>query len=167
MYDDQIKSLNDNNTWDLVPRPLKSNVVGCKWVFRTKYEFDGFVERLKARLVAKGYNQLPGLDYNDTFSPVVKASTVCVVFSIALTHGWPLQQLDVKNTFLNGCLQEHVYMKQPPGYINSYFPNHVCKLKKAIYGLKQAPRSWFQRFNTFFLQLGFLCSHADTSVFVF
>jgi len=164
--DEELNALRKNCTWDFVPRPPKTNIVGSKWVFRMKYQSDGSIDRLKARLVAKGYTQLPGLDYTDTFSPVVKASTVHVVLSLAITHGWPLRQLDVKNVFLHGILQEHVYMEQPPGYVDPHFPQHVCKLKKALYGLKQAPRAWFQRFSSFLLKLGFTCSCANTSLFV-
>ena len=165
--DKEIQALQSNRTWILVPRPANTNIVGSKWVFRTKYLPDGSIERLKARLVAKGYTQVSGLDYTDTFSPVIKATTVRVVLSLAVTNKWPLHQLDVKNAFLNGHLTEHVYMEQPPGYINPRFPNHVCQLKKTLYGLKQAPRAWFQRFSSFLLQLGFYCSCADTSLFVF
>lgn len=142
--DEEIKALCDNCTWDLIPLPSKMNIVGSKWVFRTKYPPDRSIDRLNARLVTKVYTQLPSLDYIDTFSPVVKASIVCVVLSLAVTHGWPLRQLDVENAFLNGILQEHVYMEQPPSYVDPRFPHHVCKLKKALYGLKQAPRAWFQ-----------------------
>ena len=109
--DDEIKALQTNHTWDLVPRPSNTNIVGSKWVFRTKFLSDGSIERFKARLVAKGYTQLPSLDYKDTFSPVVKASTVHVVLSLAVSHKWPLRQLDVKNAFLNGILHETVYME--------------------------------------------------------
>ena len=128
---------------------------------------DGSIELLKARLVAKGYTQVPGLNYTDTFSPVIKATTVRVVLSLAVTNKWSRCQLDVKNAFLNGHLTEHVYMEQPPGYIDPRFPNHVCQLKKALYGLKQASRAWFQRFSSFLIQLGFYCSRADTSLFAF
>lgn len=165
--DEEIRALQQNDTWTLVPRPANTNIVGSKWVFRIKYLPDGSVERFKARLVAKGYTQVPGLDYTDTFSPVVKATTVRVVLSIAVTNKWPLRQLDVKNAFLNGTLIERVHMEQPPGYIDPRFPTHVCLLKKALYGLKQAPRAWFQRFSSFLLTLGFSCSRADTSLFVF
>ena len=141
--------------------------MGSKWVFRIKYLPDGFVERFKAHLVAKGYTQVSSLDYTDTFSPVVKATTVRVVLSIAVTNKWPLRQLDVKNDFLNETLIERVHMEQPSGYIDPRLPTHVCLLNKALYGLKQAPRAWFQRFSSFLLTLGFSCRRADTSLFVF
>ena len=146
---------------------MNANVVGSKWVFRIKFHADGTIDRFKARLVAQGFTQVPGLDYSATFSPVVKASTVRVVLSLAVLHKWPLHQLDVKNAFLNGNLTDTVFMEQPPGFVDSKFPNHVCRLKKALYGLKQAPRAWFQRLSAFLISIGFSCSRADTSLFVF
>jgi hypothetical protein len=128
---------------------------------------DGSIDRLKSRLVVKGYTQLYGLDFNDTFSPVVRASTVRIVLSIAVSRGWNMRQLDVKNAFLYGLLQEHVYTEQPPSYADSSHPNHVCHLKKAIYGLKQAPRAWFHWFSHFLLTVGFNSSQADCSLFVY
>ena len=133
----------------------------------TKYFPDGSIECFKALLVAKGYTQVPGLDYTDTFSPIIKAAIVRVVHSLDVTNKWPLRQLDVKNAFLNGHLSEHVYMEQPPGYIDPRFPNHVYQLQKDLYGLKQAPHAWFQRLSSFLIQLGFYCSRADTSIFIF
>ncbi|KAI3680197.1 hypothetical protein L2E82_50582 [Cichorium intybus] len=164
---DEMEALRQNNTWTLVPRPSDSNVVGSKWVYRVKYNDDGSVERFKARLVAQGFTQIPGLDYSHTFSPVVKASTVRIVLSLAVTNKWRLHQLDVKNAFLHSHLNEIVFMEQPPGFVDSRFPDHVCKLSKALYGLKQAPRAWFHRLSTFLLAAGFTCSRADTSLFVF
>ena len=165
--DDEIKALKLNQTWELVPRPAATNVVGSKWVFRTKYHLDGSIDRLKACLVAKGYTQLYGLDFNDTFSPVVQASTIRIVLSIAVSRGWTMRQLDVKNAFLHGLLQEQVYMEQPPGYADPSHPTHVCRLKKALYGLKQAPRAWFHRFSHFLLTVGFTSSQADSNLFVY
>ena len=162
-----MKALQINHTWDLVPRPFNANIVGSKWVFRTKFLSDGSIKGFKARLVAKGYTQLPDLDYTDIFSPVIKASTVRVVLSLVVSHKWPLRQLDVKNDFLNGILHETVYMEQPPGYVDPRHPLHVCKLKKTLYDLKQTPHAWFQRFSSFLLRLGFSYSYADTSLFVF
>jgi len=165
--EEEIRALKLNQTWELVPRPPTTNVVGSKWVFRTKYHLDGSIDRLKARLVAKGYTQLYGLDFNDTFSPVVRASTVRIVLSIAVSRGWNMRQLDVKIAFMYGLLQEQVYMEQPPSYANSSHPNHVCRLKKTIYGLKQTPRAWFHRFSHFLLTVGFNSSQADSILFVY
>jgi hypothetical protein len=165
--DEEIRALKLNQTWELVPRPSAMNVVGSKWVFRTNYHLDGSIDRLKACLVAKGYTQLYGLDFNDTFSPVVRASTVRIVLSIAISYGWTMRQLDVKNAFLHGLLQEQVYMEQPPGYTDPSHPTHVCHLKKALYGLKQAPRAWFHQFSHFLLNVGFTSNQADSSLFVY
>nr|GEV39619.1 putative zinc finger, CCHC-type [Tanacetum cinerariifolium] len=164
---DEMAALKQNGTWDLVPRPPWSNVVGWKWVFRTEFHADNTIDKFKARLVAQGFTQVLGLDYSATFSPVVKASTVRIILSLAVLNKWPLHQLDVKNAFLNGNLTDIVYMEQPLGFIDSRVPNHVCRLKKALYGLKQAPRAWFQCLSSFLVGLGFSCSRAYTSLFIF
>ncbi|RVW92433.1 Retrovirus-related Pol polyprotein from transposon RE1 [Vitis vinifera] len=119
IMDEEVQALQTNRTWILVPRPGNTNIVGSKWVFQTKYLPDGSIERLKARLVAKGYTQVLGLDYTNTFNPVIKATTVHVVLSFVVTNKWSLCQLDVKNAFLNGHLTEYVYMEQPPGHANT------------------------------------------------
>ncbi|CAL9000116.1 unnamed protein product [Prunus brigantina] len=142
---EEINALLKNHTWTLVPSSPSQNLVGCKWVFRIKRHSDGSIERYKARLVAKGFHQRPGIDYAETFSPVVKPATIRTVLSLAVSRGWSLRQLDVKNAFLHGFLQEDVYMAQPPGFIDPTRPSYVCKLHKALYGLKQAPRAWFHR----------------------
>ena len=98
-------------------------------------------------MVAKGFKQRYGIDYEDTFSPVVKAATIRLVLSVAVSRGWSLRQLDVQNVFLHGVLEEEVYMRQPPGYVDKKRPNYVCKLDKALYGLKQAPRAWHARLS--------------------
>jgi hypothetical protein len=164
---DELTALHQQHTWDLVPRHNSMNIVGSRWVFKTKLKSDGSVERFKARLVAKGYSQLEGIDFTETFSPVIKPTTIRLVLSLAIIHGWPIRQLDVKNAFLHGHLKEVVYMEQPPGFFNPTLPTHVCRLRKAIYGLKQAPRAWFDRFSSFLLRLGFTCNRADSSLFIF
>jgi len=129
-----------NQTWFLVLTSSQMNIIGCKWVFKVKRKANRSVDRY-ARLVAKGFNQHEGFDYVETFSPVVKPATICTILSLAVSSNWSLQQLDVQNVFLNGYLEETVYMKQPPGFHDSSRPHDVCQLHKALYGLKQAPRA--------------------------
>lgn len=163
--DNEYNALIQNGTWSLVPFQPHMHVVDHKWVFRVKFHSDGSVQRLKARLVAKGFQQQPGVDFAETFSPVVKPSTIRVMLSLAATYDWEIQQIDIDNAFLHSILFEDVYMSQPVGYINSEFPTAVCKLHKAIYGLKQAPRAWFDTLRIALLQLGLLNSVSDSSLF--
>lgn len=142
------------------------NLVGCKWVYRSKYNSNGSIERYKARLVAQGFNQQPRIDYHETFSPVVRATTVCIVISLVVSYSWFIRQLDVKNIFLHGVFNEEVFMKQPPGFIHRDYPHRVCKLTKAIYDLKQALPACFHMFSTFLLAHGFVCSKYDSSMFI-
>jgi histone deacetylase 1/2 len=134
--DSEYMALMKNKTWHLVPPRKGINVVDCKWVWKKKYKSDGSLDKYKGRLVAKGFKQRYGIDYGDTFSPVVKPATIRVVLSLAVSQGWSLRQLDVSNAFLHGYLEEDVYMKQPPGYEDKRFPGYICKLDKALYGLK-------------------------------
>ena len=143
--DDEYQALQWNNTWTLVPPSPHHNVVGCKWVFKVKWLSDGSVERHKARLVAKGYHQQQGLDYEETFSLVIKHTTIRTILSLATMFQWRLHQLDVRNAFLHGFLSEEFFMQQPLSYRDASRPNHLCRLNRALYGLKQAPRAWFHR----------------------
>ena len=163
---EEIDAFARNRTFDLVPRQPHYNIVGCKWIFKNKFLPNGSLNRCKARLVAKGYNQQFGRDYTETFSPVIKSTTLRLVLDVAVARDWPIQQLDVNNAFLQGTLTEEVYMDQPPGFVDTDNPTHVCRLRKAIYGLKQAPRAWYTELRTFLLSLGFANSLADTSLFV-
>ena len=163
----EFDALLQNQTWVLVPPHTARNVIGYKWVFQVKRNADGSIERYKARLVAKGFHQLPGIDFEETYSPVIKPTTVKTVLSIAVSRGWVLRQFDVQNAFLHGHLFEDVYMSQPPGFVHPQCPNHVCKLKKALYGLKQFPQAWFLRLSSHLLALGFGGSRSDSSMFIY
>jgi hypothetical protein len=163
----EFQALQRQNTWTLVPSSSTQNLVGCRWVYKLKRNSDGSIARYKARLVAKGYHQQQGMDYDETFSPVVKPATVRLILSIAAQQNWSLKQLDVSNAFLHGLLKENVYMQQPPGFIDPQYPKHVCQLQKALYGLKQAPRAWFERFTSHLLTMGFTPSLADPSLFLY
>ncbi|GJU10399.1 putative ribonuclease H-like domain-containing protein [Tanacetum coccineum] len=166
MYD-EYNALVKNGTWILVPRPSDVNLVRSMWLFKHKFHADGTLSRYKARLVANGSNQQHGVDFDETFSPVVKPTTIRTVLSLAVSRQWPIHQLDVKNAFLNGDLSKTVYMHQPPGFVDSRYPNHVCLLQRSLYGLKQAPRAWFQRFAGYATRAGFSPSRCDSSLFIY
>lgn len=162
-YDAIIKS----HTFDLVPRPPNANVIRCMWLHKHKYDAQGRFKKPKSRLVANGKTQQEGIDFSETFSPVVKPVTIRTVLHTALAKDWDVQQLDVQNAFLHGNLDETVYMTQPLGFINKDKPDHVCKLNRSIYGLRQAPRAWNARFVAFVTNIGFCQSKSDTSLFVY
>jgi len=163
----EFDALLSNGTWTLCPRPPHHNIIRNKWVYRIKKYADGTVERFKARLVAKGFDQRSGIDYTETFSPVIKPSTIRVILTLAVHFDWEIRQLDVSNAFLQGHLIEEVYMEQSQGFHDKIHLDFVCRLHKALYGLKQAPRAWFTRLSTFLLDIGFTASLVDTSLFFF
>ena len=150
-----------------MPHPPGVNVVTGKWIYRHKLLADGSLDRYKARWVLQGFTQRPSVDYDETFSPVVKPAIVRVVLSLALSQNWPIHQLDVKNTFLHGTLTETVYCVQPSGFVDSSCSDFVCRLNKSLYGLKQAPRAWHHRFASHLVSLGFVETKSDTSLFLY
>jgi len=137
---EEMTTLEQSETWELITLPPRNKVVGCKWVYTVKFNPGGSLARLKVILVAKRYSQACGQDYVDTFSPIAKMTSLRILVSLAATYHWPLHQLDIKNIFLNGILDEEVYMKQPPGFIAQGDSTKVCRLK-SLYGLKQFPRA--------------------------
>ncbi|GJU44967.1 retrovirus-related pol polyprotein from transposon TNT 1-94 [Tanacetum coccineum] len=133
-----------NDVWELVPLPMSQSVIGTKWVFRNKLDENGIVSRNKARLVAQGYNQQEGIDYDETYAPVARLESIRILLAIACANDFKLYQMDVKSAFLNGFINEEVYVAQPPGFIDFQKPNYVYKLKKALHGLKQALKAWLE-----------------------
>ncbi|GJZ15952.1 putative RNA-directed DNA polymerase [Tanacetum coccineum] len=160
----KMDALYRNNTWDLVELPKGMKAIGSKWVWKIKYKSDGEIERYKARLVAKGFNQREGIDFDETFSLVVKIVTVRCLINLAVQNGWNLYQMDVNNAFLYGDLNETVYMSLPPGYF-SKDETRVCKLNKLLYGLKQAPRQWNAKLTYALIECGFVQNKNDYSLF--
>ena len=155
---EELWALHSNQTWSLVPP--------SRWVCKIKRHVDGQVTRHKAWLVARSFTQQEEIDYLEMFSPVIKPTTVRLVLTIVVLYGWNIHQLDVHNAFLNGILQEEVYMAQPPGFVDPALPSHVFRLHKSLYGLKQAPRAWYNRLSEFLLSIGFQTSKGDTSLFI-
>ncbi|GJS60609.1 retrovirus-related pol polyprotein from transposon TNT 1-94 [Tanacetum coccineum] len=143
-----------NDVWELVPQPRNMTIIGTKWVFRNKLDENGIVSRNKARLVAQGYNQQEGIDYDETYAPVARLESIRILLAYACALDFKLFQMDVKSAFLNGFINEEVYVAQPPGFIDFEKPDHVYKLKKALYGLKQAPKAWYDRLKAFLIKHG-------------
>ncbi|KAL4354134.1 hypothetical protein GQ457_06G003750 [Hibiscus cannabinus] len=162
---DEMNSMKNNEVWDLVSLPDGVKAIGCKWVFKTKRDSKGNIERYKARLVAKGFTQREGIDYTETFSPVSKKDSLGIVLALVAQFDLELQQMDVKTAFLNGDLEEEVYMKQPEGFSSSDGENLVCKLKKSIYGLKQASRQWYLKFHEVISSFGFVENIMDQCIY--
>jgi hypothetical protein len=163
---EEFATLQTSHTWTFCPQPSNKNIIINKWAFKVKQKADGTLDRFKARLVAKGFQQQDGIDYNDTFSPVVKSSTIMAILEFFVHFQWPTRQLDVSNAFLHGNLQEEVFMEQPHGFVDSQFPHHVYRLNKSIYCLKQASQAWFTKLANTLLGLGFIESKVDYSLFL-
>ena len=161
-----MQALHENKTWTLVDLPPGRKAIGSKWVFKIKRNADGSVERYKARLVAKGYDQKEGIDYNETFAPVVNGKSIRVVFTLAAMNDWEIDHLDVKTAFLNADIKEEVYTEQPEGYKEEGKEHMVCRLNKTLYGIKQAPNEWNNEINGCIVSLGFSRCVSDTCVYV-
>ncbi|BBG92903.1 transposable element gene [Prunus dulcis] len=155
-----------NDVWYLVPRPTNTNVIGTKWIFKNKTDEQGNVVRNKARLVAQGYTQMEGIDFDETFAPVARLESVRLLLAIACHLKFKLYQMDVKTAFLNGILNEEVFVEQPKGFEDPHHPNDVFRLKKALYGLKQAPRAWYERLSSHLLRNDYVRGSVDKTLFV-
>ena len=163
---EEMQAIDRSNTWELVPPPIGCKPIGLKWIFKLKRNSNGDVVRYKARLVVKGYSQKHGIDYDEVFALVVLIESIRVLIAIAAQHSWLLHHLDVKSAFLNGDVQEELYVKQPDDFIVEGKECHVLKLKKALYGLKQAPRAWYLKLHNCLVSLGFKRSTYEQAIYL-
>lgn len=164
--DTEMSYIEKNQTWSLVSLPDGAKAIGVKWIYKTKFNELGKVDKLKARLVVKGYAQEYGVDYAEVFAPVARMDTVRMILAVAAHRGWGVYQLDVKSAFLHGELEEDVYVEQPQRYEVLEKKEMVYKLHKALYGLKQAPRAWFSRIEAYFIKEGFTNSSNEQTLFI-
>lgn len=164
---EEIKSLVDNKTWTLVDLPRDKNLIGCKWVYKLKTDASGEVKKFKARLVAQGFNQKFGVDYDQVFAPVARHTTFRTLLSIAASHNMAIYHFDAKTAFLNGELQEEIYMRQPPGFTNEGSEEKVCRLSKSIYGLKQSARIWNETLHNVLINAKLIQSKADNCLYTY
>jgi hypothetical protein len=162
---EEYQSIIKNDVWEIVPRPKSKDVVSSKWLFKIKHVVDGSIEKYKARFVTRGFSQKEGIDYEETFAPVARYTSIRTIIALAAKMKWKLHQMDVKTAFLNGVIEEEVYIEKPQGFEVEDMKSHVCRLKKALYGLKQAPRAWYGRIDSFLTSLGFTKSKADSNLY--
>jgi hypothetical protein len=160
-YDSIVK----NSAWEIVPRPIDKSVVGSRWIYKVKKDANGSVEKYKARFLAQVFSQIEGIDYDDTFSPITRYSSIRSILSLSAQMGWRIHQMDVKTMLLNGIIEEEVYIEQPEGFETFDRESHVYRLKRALYGLKQAPHAWYTRIDSYFTRLGFTKSEADANLY--
>jgi hypothetical protein len=161
----EYQSIMKNEVWEIVPRPKSKDVVSSRWLFKIKHDADGSIEKYKARFVTRGFSQKEGIDYEETFALVAKYTSIRTIIALAAKMKWKLHQMDVKTAFLNGVIEEEVYIEQPQGFEVEDRKSHVCRLKKALYGLKQAPRAWYGRIESFLMSLGFTKSKAVSNLY--
>ena len=161
----EMESIHFNDVWDLVELPENRKPVGSKWVFKKKTKADGSIERYKARLVAQGFSQKRGLDYDETFSPVVRFESFRCLVAVAVEKCLKLHQLDITATFLNGHLEEEMFMRQPEGFVEEGKEHLVCKLKQSLYGLKQSPRCWNSTLDAHLKGMGYVQSTNDPCIY--
>jgi len=163
---DEMTSIEASGTWELVDPPRRVKPIGLKWVYKTKKDATGVITKHKARLVAKGYVQQQGIDFEEVFAPVARLESVRLLLAHAASQGWAVHHMDVKSAFLNGVLQEQVYVEQPPGFVLRGHENKVLHLVKALYGLRQAPRAWYAKLDSSLIELGFQRSNSEHAVYL-
>ncbi|KAJ9552788.1 hypothetical protein OSB04_016833 [Centaurea solstitialis] len=163
---EELAEFERNKFWRLVTRPWGKSIIGLKWIFRNKKDENDLIIRNKARLVAKGYRQQEGIDYDETFAPVAQIEAIRIFLAYAAHKNMTVYQMDVKCAFLNGVLQEEVYVEQPEGFVDPRYPEHVYILDKALYGLKQAPRAWYETLTDYLLGVGYKKGTIDPTLFL-
>lgn len=161
-----MKSLQENRVWDVVDLPEGKRVIGSKWIFKRKIGSSGAVERYKAQLVAQAYSQKYGLDYDETFSPLIRFESIRVLLALSARYVLEVHQMDVNTAFLNGELEEEVFMKQPSGFVSKGEEEKVCRLQRSIYGLRQSPRCWNFILDRRLKEMGFIQSDSDPCLYV-
>jgi hypothetical protein len=162
---EEYQSIIKNDVWEIVPRPKSKDVVSSKWLLKIKHAVDGSIEKYKARFVAHGFSQKEGIDYEETFAPVARYTSIRTIIALAAKMKWKLHQMNVKTSFLNSVIEEEVYIEKPQGFEVEDRKFHVCQLKKDLYGLKQAPRAWYGHIDSFLTSLGFTKSKVDSNLY--
>jgi hypothetical protein len=166
VVNNETESILQNHTWELVDLPPGCKPLGYKWIFKRKIKAYGSIDKYKARLVVKGYKQKEGVDYFDTYSPVTRITSIRMLIAIAALYNLEIHQMDVKTVFLNGELNEEIYMEQPEGFIVPGKEKKVCRLVKSLYGLKQAPKQWHEKFDNAMMLNGFRINECDKCVYI-
>ncbi|GJX72003.1 retrovirus-related pol polyprotein from transposon TNT 1-94 [Tanacetum coccineum] len=162
---EELNQFISNDVWELVLNPKDMTIIGTKWVYRNKLDENGIVSRNKTRLVAQGYNQQERINYDETYAPVARLKSIRILLAYACALDFQLFQMDVKSEFLNGFINEEVYMAQPLGFIDFVKSNHVYRLKKALYELKQAPKAWYNRLKAFLIKNNYTIRMIDNTLF--
>ena len=158
---EELDQIERNQVWTLISRSVNQNIVGTRWVFKNKLNADGKIVRNKGRLVAKRYIQEFSVDFEESYAPVARLEAVRLLLAYATSRKIKLYQIDVKSVFLNGYVNEEVYVDQPPSFEDTSYPNHVFKFKKVLYDLKQVPRAWYDKLNIFLLNKGYVRGKVD------
>jgi len=162
---EEYDSIVQNNVWDVVLRPEDKLVVSSRSIYKVKQAVDGSFEKHKARFLARGFSQLEGIDYDEIFSPIARYPYIISILELSAQMGLSIHYMNVKTTFLNGMIEEEVYIEQLEGFETLDRESHVCQFKRALYGLKQAPRAWYTRIDSYFTRLGFTRSEADANLY--
>jgi hypothetical protein len=154
-----------NDLWEVVSKPKNKDVVSSKWIYKIKHATNGSIEIHKVRFAAHGFSQKEGIEYEETFALVARYSSIRTIIALATKMKWKLHHMDVKTTFLNGVLEEELYIEEPQGFEVEYIKTHVCRLKKYMYRLKQDPKAWYGRINSFVTSLGFTKSKVHPNLY--